>query len=66
MLNKIALALLIVGGINWGLMGIFQIDAVAWLFGGQASVVSRVIYTLVAICALWCIALLFKPETARD
>lgn len=64
MLNKIALILVIIGGINWGLMGIFQIDAVAWLLGGQASVGSRVVYTLVAIAALWCISLLFRPDTS--
>jgi hypothetical protein len=46
-IHKIALALLIVGGINWGLIGIFQFDLVAWLFGGMSSVVSRIVYTLV-------------------
>lgn len=66
MLNKIALALLIIGGINWGLMGVFQMDAVAWIFGGQASVASRIVYTIVAISALWCISLLFRPDTAKD
>ena len=63
MVNKIALILTIIGGINWGLIGIFQFDAVAFLFGGQASIFSRVIYTLVAISAVWCISLLFRPET---
>ena len=43
MLNKIALILLIIGGLNWGLIGIFQLDAVAWLFGG-ASALSAVSY----------------------
>lgn len=62
MIDKIALALTIIGGINWGLIGIFQIDAVAWLFGGQGSIFSRIIYTLVALGAIWCISLLFKPE----
>lgn len=62
MLNKIALALVIIGGINWGLIGIFQLDAVAWLFGGSASILSRVVYTLVAVAALWCISLLFRPN----
>ena len=59
MINKIALILTIIGGINWGLIGIFQIDAVAWLFGGSASIFSRIIYTLVALGAIWCISLLF-------
>ena len=65
MINKIALILTIIGGINWGLIGIFQIDAVAWLFGGSASIFSRIIYTLVALGAIWCISLLVRPET-RD
>ena len=59
-LDTIALILSIVGSLNWGLVGIFQFDLVAWLFGGQGSVVSRVIYTLVGIAGLWCISLLFR------
>lgn len=62
MINKIALGLLIIGGINWGLIGIFQLDAVAWLFGGADSILSRIVYTLVAVAALWCISLLFRPD----
>ena len=49
MLDRIALFLLIVGGVNWGLIGIFQFDLVAWLFGGQSSAISRIVYTLVGI-----------------
>ena len=60
MLNKIALLLVIVGALNWQLIGLFGLDAVAWLFGGQGSVVSRVIYTLVGLAGLWCITLLFR------
>ncbi len=60
MLDRIALFLLIVGGVNWGLIGIFQFDLVAWLFGGQSSAISRIVYTLVGISALWCISLFFK------
>ena len=59
-LDRIALALIVIGGINWGLVGIFRFDLVAWICGGQASVVARIIYTLVGIAALWCISLLFK------
>ena len=47
MLDKIALVLTIIGGINWGLIGLFQFDLVAWIFGGQDAIVSRVIYTVV-------------------
>ena len=59
-LDRIALALIVIGGINWGLVGIFRFDLVAWIWGGQASVVARIIYTLVGIAALLCIPFLFK------
>ena len=59
-LDKIALALVVIGGINWGLIGIFRFDLVAWIFGGQAAILSRIIYTLVGIAALWCITLIFR------
>ena len=62
MWNKRALILLIIGGINWGLVGIFQFDLVAWLFGGTDSILSRAIYIIVAISAIWCISLLFRPS----
>ena len=62
MLDIIALILVIIGGINWGSIGIFQFDLVAWAFGGQAALVSRIIYTLVGIAALWCISLLFREN----
>ena len=52
MWNKLALILLIIGGINWGLVGIFQFDLVAWLFGGTDSILSRAIYIIVAISAI--------------
>ena len=59
-LDKIALALVVIGGINWGLIGIFRFDLVAWIFGGQAAILSRIIYTLVGIAGLWCITLIFR------
>ncbi|MBO6141495.1 MAG: DUF378 domain-containing protein [Ruminococcus sp.] len=62
MLDRIALALLVIGGINWGLIGIFRFDLVAFLFGGSAAVISRIIYTLVAVSAIWCISLFFKDN----
>ncbi len=62
MLDKLALTLLIVGGINWGSIGLFQFDIVAWIFGGQTAVVSRIIYALVGLCALWCITFLFREH----
>ena len=60
MLNKIALILTIIGAVNWGLVGICQFDLVAWLFGGQTGLVSRIIYTLVGLAGLWCVSLLFR------
>ncbi len=62
MLDRIALILAIIGGINWGSIGLFRFDIVAWICGGQASMVSRIIYTLVGLAALWCISLLFRSE----
>ena len=62
MLDVIALILTVIGGINWGLIGIFQFDLVAWLFGGQGAVLSRIVYTLVCIAAVWCISLLFRDN----
>lgn len=59
-MDTLALILSIIGSINWGLVGIFQFDLVAWLFGGQGSVISRIIYTLVGLAGLWCITLLFR------
>lgn len=66
MWDKIALAVLIVGGLNWGLVGIFQFDIIAWLFGGTAAVMSRVLYIIVALAAVWCISLLFRDERAAQ
>lgn len=62
MLDKIALLLLIVGGLNWGLVGIFQFDLVAFLFGGSAAIISRIVYVVIALCAIWCVSLFFKDS----
>ena len=59
-MDTIALHLSIIGCLNWGLVGIFRFDLVAWLFGGQGSVISRIIFTLVGLAGLWCITLLFR------
>lgn len=63
-LDRIALTLLIIGGINWGSLGLFRFDIVAWIFGGQSAVVSRIVYVLVGLAALWCISLLFRERNA--
>ena len=61
-MDFIALLLVIVGAINWGSIGIFSFDIVGALFGGQASIISRVIFTLVGLAGLWCITLLFRDK----
>ncbi|MEK5067917.1 DUF378 domain-containing protein [Sporosarcina sp. FSL K6-1508] len=66
MLSRIALALVIIGGLNWGLIGFFQFDLVATLFGGQDAFLSRVVYGLVGLSALLCLGLLFKPSEEID
>ncbi|MBD5144136.1 MAG: DUF378 domain-containing protein [Ruminococcus sp.] len=60
--DKLCLTLLIIGGINWGLVGIFEFDLVAWLFGGATSLLSRAVYILVAVSAVWCTTLLFRND----
>ena len=62
MLDKIALALVIIGGINWGLIGLFGFDLVGWLFGGQGAIGSPIIFTIVGVGALWCISLFFRKN----
>lgn len=61
-INKIALALAIIGCVNWGLVGLFSFDAVAWIAGGASTMLARIIYTLVAIAGLWCVNLLFTRD----
>ena len=64
-MDTLALILSIIGSLNWGLVGIFKFDLVAWIFGGQASVISRIIYTVVGLAGLWCITLLFRRNRDR-
>ena len=65
-IDRIALILAIVGGLNWGSIGLFRFDLVAWICGGQASVVAREIYTLVGLAAIWRISLLFRGRDEID
>ncbi len=65
-MDRIAFILAIIGGLNWGCVGLFRFDLVAYLFGGQTATVSRVVYTLVGLAAIWCISLLFRESFARD
>ncbi len=64
-MNKIALSLLIVGGLNWGLVSLFRFDLVAWLFGSSTALLARLVYGLVGLSALWCVGLLFRPLDSR-
>ena len=61
-MDTIALILSIIGSLNWGLVGIFQFDLVAWLFGGQGAVLSRIIYTVIGLAGIWGITLLFRKN----
>lgn len=61
-INKLSLSLVIIGALNWLLVGLFNYDLVASLFGGQTAFLSRVIYTLVGIAGIWSISLLLKPR----
>ena len=61
-LNKIALAIVIIGALNWGSIGLFSFDLVAWISGGATSVLARIIYTVVALAGIWCITLLFHRD----
>lgn len=63
MLDKICLILAIIGTLNWGLVGLFQFDLVAWAFGGTDAIISRIIYTVIALAGIWCISLLFRDRT---
>jgi uncharacterized membrane protein YuzA (DUF378 family) len=62
MIDRLALILVIVGALNWGGVGLFRFDTVAWLCGGAGSAISRIIYTLVAIAGIWCVSLLFRER----
>ena len=62
MMDKICLWILIIGGLNWGLVGIFQFDIIAWAFGGSDNIISRILYIVVALSAIWCISLVFRKN----
>ncbi len=66
MFNKIALGLVIIGALNWLMIGLFGFDLVGALFGGQMALLSRIVYTLVGLAGLWCITLLFSHSPARE
>jgi len=62
-LDKIALILVIIGALNWLLVGILSFDLVAAIFGGTGAILSRIIYTLIGVAGIWAISLLIRPTT---
>lgn len=64
-LDKLALAIAIIGGVNWGSIGLFNVDLVALVCGGSGTWLARIIYVVVCLAALWCLTLLFRPGEAR-
>lgn len=65
-MDTIALILSIVGSLNWGLIGLFQFDLVAWLFGSQSALLSRLIYAVIGLAGVWNITLLFRRMPKVD
>ena len=61
-MDRIALLLTVIGALNWGSVGLFRFDLVAWIFGGQTALGSRIVYTVVALAGIWCISLLFRAR----
>lgn len=64
MLDNISLILVIIGAINWGSIGFFGYDIVGALFGGQGSMLARIIFAIVGIAGLWAIGILFKDKVS--
>ena len=58
-IDKLALILVIVGALNWGSVGLFSFDAVAWISGGVTTLLARIIYIVIALASIWCISMLF-------
>ena len=65
-MDRIALILTVIGALNWGSIGLFGFDIVAWICGGQTALLSRIIYTVVALAGVWCISLLFRARESFD
>lgn len=66
LMDRIALILTVIGALNWGSVGLFKFDLVAWLFGGQDAIVSRIVYTVVALAGIWCISLIFRARESIE
>lgn len=61
-MDRVALFILMLGGLNWGSVGLFRFDFVSWAFGGPGAIVSRIVYILIALSAVWCISLFFRKN----
>ncbi len=66
MLDRAALVLVIIGALNWGAVGLFGFDLVAFICGGQTAALARIVYALVGIAGLWCVSLLFRERATGD
>ena len=64
-MDRIALILTVIGALNWGSIGLFRFDVVAWIFGGSGTLLARIVYTVVALAGVWCISLIFRPDDER-
>ena len=62
MLDRLALVLAVIGGLNWGLVGLFSFDLVAWICGGATAIFARIIYTVIALAGIWSISMLFMDD----
>ena len=65
-IDRIALILVVIGALNWGGVGLFSFDTVAWICGGAGTLLARIIYTVVALAGVWCISLIFRSEDAIE
>ncbi len=64
-MDTLALILVIIGALNWGMIGLFQFDLIASIFGGMSTIVSRIIYTIVGLAGIWGISILFRRDGVR-
>jgi hypothetical protein len=65
-MDKVALFILLLGGLNWGSVGLFRFDVVSWAFGGPGAIISRIVYILFALSAVWCFSLFFRRNEVLE
>lgn len=61
-MDNVALVLVILGALNWGSIGLFGVDILGTILGGQLSMLSRIVFSIVGLAGLWSITLLFKEK----